>query len=106
MKAKEFNGIIIKNAEGAEIGRLSNIEISDSEVRYILNTKYKVLKICLGLEEVTSNSEVTLNCEKHGEVFCYINKNGDAFCPECYNEKIAKSFNKNLKNGNQKGFVK
>ena len=31
---------------------------------------------------------VQINCKDHGEVQATVNQNGDAFCPDCYREKV------------------
>ena len=32
-----------------------------------------------------------INCKDHGEVQATVNQNGDAFCPDCYREKVQES---------------
>ena len=34
---------------------------------------------------------VQINCKDHGEVQATVNQNGDAFCPDCYREKVQES---------------
>lgn len=31
---------------------------------------------------------VQINCKDHGEVQATVNQNGDAFCPDCYRERV------------------